>query len=98
MITRRNFLKSSGSATLLTGVRVHTAKEYNLRVGFRVQLSSPNFQPKQLSMPDFLQDKIPLIKIGSRRGETHEKKKDDWDYIEPRYDHPEFKKAFRGFK
>ena len=71
------------------------AKQYNLKVGFRVQLSSPNFQPKQLSLPDFLQDKIPLVKIGSRRGETNENKQDSWDYIEPRYDHPEFKKAFR---
>jgi hypothetical protein len=71
------------------------AKQFNLRVGFRVQLSSPNFQPRQLSLPDFLLDKIPLVKIGRIRGETNEKKDGDWDYVEPRYDHPEFKKAFR---
>lgn len=71
------------------------AKQYNLRVAFRVQLSSPNFQPKQLALPDFLQNKIPLVKIGKMRGETEENKKESWDYIEPRYDHPEFKKAFR---
>ncbi len=71
------------------------AKQYNLRVAFRVQLSSPNFQPKQLALPDFLQKKIPLVKIGSNTGETNENKKESWDYIEPRYDHPEFKKAFR---
>ena len=71
------------------------AKQYNLKIGFRVQLSSPNFQPKQLAMPDFLQEKVPLVKIGSRRGETNERKTDNWDYIEPRYDHPEFVKAFR---
>jgi hypothetical protein len=71
------------------------AKQYNLRVGFRVQLSSPNFQPQQLAMPDFLQKKIPLVKIGSRRGETNERVAQGWEYIEPRYDHPEFKKAFR---
>jgi hypothetical protein len=71
------------------------AKKYNLRVGFRVQLSSPNFQPKKLSLPDFLLDKVPLVKIGRIRGETEEKKEGNWEYVEPRYDHPEFKKAFR---
>jgi hypothetical protein len=71
------------------------AKQYNLRVAFRVQLSSPNFQPKQLSMPDFLQKKVPLVKIGRMRGETDEKKEGNWEYVEPRYDHPEFRKAFR---
>ncbi len=71
------------------------AKEYDLKVGFRVQLSSPNFQPQKLAMPDFLQEKVPLVKIGSRRGETNERKTGDWEYIEPRYDHPEFMKAFQ---
>ena len=61
------------------------AEQYNLRVGFRVQLSSPNFQPEQLAMPDFLQDKIPFVEIGqSKRGV----------YREPRYDHPAFRAAF----
>ncbi len=63
------------------------ARRYNLRVGFRVQLSSPNIQPKRISMPDFLHEKIPLVKIGRLRSE--------FDYVEPRYDHPEFQKAFR---
>ena len=70
------------------------AKQYNLRVGFRVQLSNPEFQPGQLALPDFLQKKIPLVKIGNRTGKNGEKKP-DWEYIEPRYDHPEFQKAFR---
>jgi hypothetical protein len=70
------------------------AKQYGLRVGFRVQLSSPNFQPGQLALPDFLQKKIPLVKIGNRTG-TNGEKKPDWEFIEPRYDHPEFQKAFR---
>ena len=70
------------------------AKQYNLRVAFRIQLSSPNFQPKQLSLPDFLQKKVPLVKIGKVRGEGRERPQ-DWEYIEPRYDHPEFQKAFR---
>lgn len=67
------------------------AKRHNLGVGFRIQLSSPNFQPKQLALPDFLQDKVPLVSIGS----SLEKNNNAFDYLEPRYDHPEFQKAFR---
>ena len=54
------------------------AKQYNLRVGFRIQLSSPNFQPKQLAMPDFLQKKVPLVKIGKTRGEGAPRPQ-DWE-------------------
>ncbi len=71
------------------------AKQYGLHVGFRVQLSSPNFQPQQLAMPDFLKEKVPLVEIGSRRGEMNVQGESGWQYIEPRYDHPEFQKAFR---
>jgi hypothetical protein len=64
------------------------AKQYGQRVAFRVQLSSPVFQPRQLSMPDFVQQKVPIVNIGRMaRGNT--------EYREPRYDHPEFLKAFR---
>jgi hypothetical protein len=65
------------------------AKEKGLRVGFRVQLSSPNIQPKHLSLPDFLHARIPLVKIG------RQERNDSFEMIEPRYDHPEFQKAFR---
>jgi hypothetical protein len=70
------------------------ARQYGLRVGFRVQLSSPNFQPQRLAMPDFLQQKVPLVKIGRIRGERNGRAQ-DWDFVEPRYEHPEFQKAFR---
>jgi hypothetical protein len=70
------------------------ARQYGLKVGFRVQLSSPEFQPKQLALPDFLQKKIPLMMIGRNRGEGGQRPQ-DWDFVEPRYDHPEFQKAFR---
>lgn len=61
------------------------AKRYNLRVGFRVQMSNVT---GCLAIPDFLADKVPLVKIGRYKGQGHE-------LIEPRYDHPEFQKAFR---
>lgn len=62
------------------------AKRHNLRVGFRVQLSSPNIQPEKLALPDFLQGKIPLIKISEGHKDV---------FIEAAYYHPEFLKAFR---
>src|SRR6185369_12258358 len=64
------------------------AKRHGLRVAFRIQLSNPEFQPKQIALPDFLQSRIPLVHIAglARRGNI--------DYVKPRYDHPEFRKAF----
>jgi hypothetical protein len=66
------------------------AKRHNLGVGFRIQLSSPNIQPKKLSLPDFLHDKVPIVNIGNRSKEHHT----NFDFYEPRYDSPEFQKAF----
>ncbi len=65
------------------------ANRHGLRVAFRIQLSSPNIQPERLSMPDFLQEKVPLVRIG-RRPNTSK-----FEFIEPRYDAPEFQNAFR---
>jgi len=66
------------------------AKRHNLGVGFRIQLSSPNIQPQKLSLPDFLQDKVPIVNIGNKSKEHQAK----FDFREPRYDSPEFQKAF----
>jgi hypothetical protein len=64
------------------------AQRHHLTVAFRVQLSNPEFQPDALALPQFLIPRIPLAKIGRipRKG--------DAQYVEPRYDHPEFQNAF----
>ena len=67
------------------------AKVHDLRVAFRVQLSSPNIQPKLLSLPEFVKEKVPLFNIGR----ISKEQKSDFDFYEPQYDHPEFQKAFR---
>jgi len=87
----RNVQKVPGKLELhpIWQLTLDAAKAKNLRVGFRVQLSSPNIQPQRLSMPDFLQSKVPLVKIGKLG------RNDRAEMIEPRYDHPEFQKAFR---
>jgi hypothetical protein len=64
------------------------AKRHRLRVAFRVQLSNPESQPEKLALPDFLIPRVPLVKIGKIP------RKPDGQYLEPRYDHPEFQKAF----
>ncbi len=65
------------------------AKRHNLRVGFRIQMSNTAGQPGRLALPDFLQQKVPLVKIGKIPSYgSHQ-------FIEPRYDHPAFQSAFK---
>src|SRR6267142_5414015 len=46
------------------------ARRHNLRVGFRIQMSNTEGQPARLALPDFLQSKVPLIKIGKTYGSS----------------------------
>jgi hypothetical protein len=64
------------------------ARRHGLRVGFRVQLSNPEIQPDRLALPDFLQAKVPLVRLRRRGGRGGPPR------VEPRYDHPEFQRAF----
>jgi hypothetical protein len=64
------------------------AKRKGLRMAFRIQLSNTSFQPEEVAIPRFLRDRIPLVNIGRIPG------KGDAQYREPRYDHPEFQKAW----
>jgi hypothetical protein len=63
------------------------AKRKGLRVAFRIQLSNYSFQPQEVALPEFLRDRVPLVKIGQIP-------KVGGEFREPRYDHPEFQKAF----
>jgi len=60
------------------------ARQYGKRVGFRVMISNPDIAGPTL--PDFLQQKIPMVKLG------------EWQHrvrYEPRYDDPAFQAAWR---
>src|SRR5712691_6716859 len=70
-------------------VTLDAARRHGLRVGFRVQLSNPEIQPQRLALPDFLQAQVPLVTLRRRGGKPGPKR------VEPRYDHPEFQRAFR---
>jgi len=86
----RNVQKQAGKLDLdpVWQLTLDAARRRNLRVAFRIQLSNPEFQPKEIALPEFLRQKIPMVNIGGipRRGNIQ--------YSEPRYDHPEFRKAF----
>jgi hypothetical protein len=64
------------------------ARRRGRRFAFRIQISNPEIQPARLALPDFLQEKVPLVTI--RRPVPGSP-----DRVEPRYDHPEFQRAFR---
>lgn len=60
------------------------ARRFQKRVGLRVMMSNPDVAGPTL--PDFLLDKIPMVKLGDWQGRTR---------YEPRYDDPAFQAAFR---
>lgn len=64
------------------------ARRHGQRVAFRVQLSNPEPQPKELALPAFLQEKVPLVSIGRLSDRAN------FQMREPRYDHPAFLSAF----
>src|SRR5271170_1056538 len=86
----RNVQRRAGRLDLdpVWALTLDAAKRKGLRVAFRVQLSNESFQPEQIALPPFLRDRVPLVTIGRIPG------KGDAEYREPRYDHPEFQKAF----
>ena len=81
------------------------ASSRSLRFGKRLSMppsaitwawdSGSNSPPQILSrkssaMPDFLREKVPIVNIGGKSKEHHS----NFDFYEPRYDSPEFQKAF----
>src|SRR5215510_14326693 len=86
----RDVQTTAGKLTLhpVFDLTMDAAKRHNLRVAFRIQMSNTEFQPRRLALPDFLQNQVPLVKIGKTYGAKE-------DFVEPRYDHPKFQSAFK---
>lgn len=86
----RNVQSRAGRLDLdpVWALTLDAAKRKGLRLAFRIQLSNESFQPEQVALPPFLRDRVPLVTIGRIPG------KGNAVYREPRYDHPEFQKAF----
>jgi len=66
------------------------ARRHDLKVGFRVQMSNPEFEPERIALPDFLREKVQLVPIGRRQFRGRQ-----IDFVEPRYDSPAFQSAFK---
>lgn len=87
----RDVQKQPGKLTLspVWKLALDAARSRGKRVAFRVMVSNTVGQPAYLAMPDFVQSKVPIVSIG------HLPSYGDFEFREPRYDHPEFRKAFR---
>jgi len=70
-------------------VTFEMARKYKKSVGIRVQLMSPVIEGH--SVPDFVVDKIPFVKLGKTTKIGIPNKV----HYAPRYDHPEFISAFK---
>ena len=68
------------------------AKQYNKRIGFRIMTENPDVP--ELGIPDFLIDKIPYVKLKGSWSNTSSDIRNKKEHKFPRYDHPEYQKAF----
>jgi hypothetical protein len=95
----RNVQKQPGRLDLdpVWELTVAAAKRHGLRVAFRIQSSNTVFQPKQLALPEFLRARVPMVPIapmGTGTDSDHSLGSGaTGNWIEPRYDHPEYQKA-----
>jgi hypothetical protein len=95
----RNVQKQAGRLDLdpVWELTLAAAKRHGLRVAFRIQSSNSAFQPKQLALPEFLRSRVPMVSIGSmgQFGDSDASISGEarGNWIEPRYDHPEYQKA-----
>lgn len=91
----RNVQKQPGRLDLdpVWDLTFAAAKKYGKRVAFRIQSSNTVFQPQQLALPKFLQERVPLVKLTHMPGATvTDRGNEVW--VEPRYDNPTYLKAF----
>jgi hypothetical protein len=93
----RNVQRRAGTLDLdpVWDLTLAAAKRHGLRVAFRIQSSNTAFQPGQLALPEFLRARIPMVKIGpmGKHGGSDLSGGATGDWVEPRYDHPEFQRA-----
>jgi hypothetical protein len=72
------------------------AKKYNKRVGFRIQMSAPDYK-HQPALPDFVLDKVPTVKLvpdEQERKDAARFMENPYSSYQPRFDHPFFQQAF----
>jgi hypothetical protein len=73
------------------------AKRFNKRVGFRIQMSAPDYFHAP-ALPDFILEKVPTVKLVREWKEGTMAEgwvNNPYAQYQPRYDHPFFQQAFR---
>ena len=69
------------------------AKRLDKRVGFRIQMSAPDYPDPAL--PDFVLEKVPMVKLAGEWKRDPKRFAAKENNEQPRYDHPYFQSAFK---
>lgn len=69
------------------------AKEWNKRIGFRIQMRAPDYADEAL--PEFVLAKVPMVKLQGEWRTQLSGPRRKAAYYEPRYDHPDFQQCYK---
>lgn len=69
------------------------AKKYDKRVGFRIQMSAPDY--REPALPQFVLDKVPMVKLTGAKWPGANRENNPNAHYQPRFDHPFFQQAFK---
>jgi hypothetical protein len=69
------------------------ARGLNKRVGFRIQMSAPDYP--EPALPDFVLEKVPMVKLAGEWKRDPKRFAAKENNLQPRYDHPYFQSAFK---
>jgi hypothetical protein len=68
------------------------AKKYDKRIGFRVQMSAPDYH--EPALPQFVLDKVPMVKLTGATWPGKNRENNPNAHYQPQFDHPFFQQSF----
>ena len=68
------------------------AKKYDKRIGFRIQMSAPDYH--EPALPQFVLDKVPMVKLTGATWPGKNRENNPNAHYQPRFDHPFFQQSF----
>jgi hypothetical protein len=69
------------------------AKKYGKRIGFRIQMSAPDY--REPALPQFVVDKVPMVKLTGGTWPGANRESNPNAHYQPRFDDPFFQQAFK---
>ncbi|HUX09919.1 MAG TPA: twin-arginine translocation signal domain-containing protein [Terriglobia bacterium] len=69
------------------------AKKNDKCVGFRIQMSAPDYNSPAL--PQFVLDQVPMVKLTGGAWPSPKREANPYAHYQPRFDHPFFQQAFK---